>query len=324
KIVKVVRSAIAMPLAAVGTAFGGKFTAGSFVAAASPVGQETNFIFTSNKWNRFWQKFQLKGNLAINANFAALVTSFAILGAVATSNIHDSALKISATIGLAAVSFIGSYYALEFAKYTRSLVGLSTLIGGMAALAFFEGHYIHLNLAEFFIKGLGFNTLAFFSTFGATQVLAGKLHQNGELSEGRRFPIESFLNLYAGTLRGIALGALAAGMYSKPWFIISDYIGHLNALGIDWAAIAFNKTEVLSWVAQLTVGALVTLPLAIRQWKGNDYIDAGTKELLLPQVKKSFSQQLSGGCVRIVAGLSSLYTPFRSRTARSGLGRYLP
>ncbi len=320
KWVKAVRTAVAMPLAAIGNLMGGNFSPASLASAGSTIGQETNFIYTSSRWNRFWQRFKLQGNFAINANFGALVTSFAILTAMTTSAIENPVLKMAAGVGLAAVSFVGSYVALEFIKY-RSLKVLAGLIGGMAALAFFKGHYINLNLAEFFIKALGINTAAFFATFGATQVLAGSLHNNGELSEGRRYPLESLLNIFAGTARALALGSLAMGM-GGTLFNVDQVTGPIDLLGINWADIEFNKTEVYSWVAQFAVGALVTLPLAVRQLRGNYYIDLQTAQNLSPLTVDPANPKpgvIGRACSELIRGpirwLSRLYTPRRTAAA---------
>lgn len=315
KLVANIRSAIAIPLAAVGTLVGGNFTLGSYVAAASPVGQELNFIFTSTKWNGFWKKFGLKGNFAINAHFGALVTSFAILGAVATSGIGNSVGQIGATVGLAVASFVGSYYALELVKYRPSLKTIAGLIGGMAALAFFGGGAIDLNLAEFFLKGLGLNTLAFFATFGGAQIAGGKLHERGELSEGRRFPyLESTLNIFAGTARGLALGAMASGL-GKTWFNINDITGPVEVFGVNWANIGFNKTEIFSWVAQLAVGLVVTVPFALRSWIGNQAVDSQTAEILTGEKKSGVgpASWIGAICGAPLRALARAYTPSRTR-----------
>jgi len=315
RVLKNIRLALVVPLGLFGSAFSGGWSSTAWAGGASVLGQEANFIRNSGKWNQFWQKFGLQGNIAMNMNFAALVTTMMVVTGAGVQAIDGltagitPSMKMAATVALSVTSFVASFYALKVINYTKKLSVVAGMVGTMAATVLVLGHYANINLPEFLVKSLVISTATFVASFGLGQILLGRLNQNGELGEGRRFPLESYLNFFGAVPRTIALGAAALAATQAPWFNLNDFTGDVQLLGINWTDIKFAKPELYAWITQLIVFGTVGLPLLMKTWKGDAAIDRQTQEIMLGKNSAAPRGLIARTCDRGLAWIAKLYTP---------------
>lgn len=318
RVLKNVRLGLVVPLGLLGTAFSGQWSSTAWAGGSSVLGQEANFIRNSGRWNQFWQKFGLKGNVAMNMNFAALVTTMMVLTGAGIHTIDGLSagitppVKMAATVALSVASFVASFYALKFINYTKKLSVVAGMVGTMAATVLVLGHYANVNLPEFVVKALIISTTTFVASFGLGQIKLGELNQNGELGEGRRFPFESYLNFFGAVPRTIALGAVALAATQAPWFNLSDLTGDVQLAGINWTDIKFAKVEMYAWLTQMIVFGTVGLPLLLKTWKGDAAVDAQTQELILGDSAPRRGM-ISRACDGALGWLAKRYTPSWSK-----------
>jgi hypothetical protein len=322
KILASVRLGLVVPLGLLGSAFSGAWSPSSWAAGASVLGQEANFIRNSGRWNQFWQKFGLQGNIAMNLNFGALVTTMMIMTGAGMKVIEGmtaesgDVIKMSATAAFSVVSFVASYYALKVINFTKRLSVVAGMVGAMAAAVVVFGQYANVNLPEFLVKSLIINTTTFVASFGLGQIMLARLNHSGELSEGRRFRLESYLNFFGNVPRVIALGSVALAATTQPWFNLNTHLGDLQIGGINWTDIKFMKPEVYAWMAQATVFLTVGLPLLLKTSFGDRALDRQTADLLGKngQIARG---PLTRACDRALSWISKIYTPFWTRASRS-------
>jgi len=318
RVLKNIRLALVVPLGLLGTAFSGQWTPTAWTGGSSVLGQEANFIRNSGRWNQFWQKFGLRGNIAMNMNFAALVTTMMVLTGAGVHTIDGltngitPSVKMAATAALSVASFVASFYALKFINYTKKLSVVGGMVVTMAAAVLVLGHYANVNLPEFLIKALVINTTTFVASFGLGQIKLGQLNQNGELGEGRRFPFESYLNFFGAVPRTIALGAVALAATQAPWFNLSDLTGDVQLAGINWTDIKFAKVEMYAWLTQMIVFATVGLPLFLKTWKGDAAVDTQTRETVMGNAAPRRGL-IAKACDGALGWIARRYTPSWSK-----------
>lgn len=178
----------------------------------------------------------------------------------------------------------------------------SIITGVMTATQAIAGDAVTTDVKEFLTKTLFVGTSTFVGSFGAMQVAAARVKENGEFSEYGRFRLENYSVYWNSLGRVIALSAAGLGAQYD--------VGKLFS-------IAFNSGEVIGWGVQSAYLSVITAPFWLKLLIGDSMYNKVTQYEMLHRNdpdhpwNRGMLGAVRRNCAYVVSYAANLFTPRR-------------